>query len=156
MVGGSSSQASLLICYNPLDVMWKYGANSQHNILMFRLNKRKFRTPLSFLFSMNINYKICTIPTKKMQRNCNWEIIEMKVGDTFKVRKPPNSLFLDTMEVLNKESWSLLCSSYQWGAKLSSCYCHLITLHCSQTTTLTTPSTPLVPPLSTSTSTAPS
>ena len=53
----------------------------------------------------------------------------MNLGDTFKVRKPPNSLFLDTMEVLNKESWSLLCSSYQWGAKLSSCYCHHITLH---------------------------
>ena len=83
---------------------------------------------LSLLFSIHFT----TDPTKKnWKRNCNWEIIEMNLGDTFKVRKPPNSLFLDTMEVLNKESWSLLCSSYQWGAELSSCYCHHNTLHCT-------------------------
>ena len=53
------------------------------------------------LVSIKRNYR-----KKDGRRNSEREMITMEVGDTFKVRKPPNSLFLDTMDVLNKESWT--------------------------------------------------
>ena len=80
------------------------------------------------LVSIKRNYR-----KKDGRRNSEREMITMEVGDTFKVRKPPNSLFLDTMDVLNKESWTewvpAQCSSYQWGVELTATVITLHSLH---------------------------